>query len=475
MNLKNTDFLKSILFLLFSALLFSCVEEEIREVTLYDKPHTEATASRTDIKFGEIVDFKSTSYKHLTTTWTFAGGSPASSVNPDATVVYSNPGIYDAKLVIKYIDNTIETKLFKIIVKGIDPPLPYGGTAVTIPGTIEAENYNLGGEGIAYHDTEEQNLAVLNGSPRYRTDDGVDVQMGNNINNISYTQAGEWSNYTITVPATGIYDFEFRVASGDAAGGKSIKLQMVNPNTGVATDLGQTGNFPNTGSYNTYISKIVTGVNLTEGQNTFRVLFTGSNTNLDKINIKVSVPAPPIDGVGIFTEKDIVSSNPGIAPPPNGGNMAITIVTTNTNHGTKALWYHFDPAGNGSPQNGFALSHMDLTVSPYNATAYNNLNVAVKSSTPKKVRIRLNTNSGNYWVTLNPGNPAYGMLWDGQWHELVIPFSQILRDGNSAALSTVPAAKSSIKQFTIRTDDSDYSTVPNSFDYYIDDIYFTTN
>ena len=87
MNLKNTDFLKSILLLLFFAMLFSCVEEEIREVTLYDKPHTEASASRTDIKFGETVDFKSTSFKHLTTTWTFAGGSPASSVNPDVTVV----------------------------------------------------------------------------------------------------------------------------------------------------------------------------------------------------------------------------------------------------------------------------------------------------------------------------------------------------------------------------------------------------
>ena len=475
MKNQNTSFMKSIYFLLLFALLSACAEEDIREVKLYDKPSTQATASKTDIKFGESIDFNSISVKNLTTTWTFEGGNPSSSINPSVNVTYNTPGNYEAKLVIKYIDNTVETKKFKINVKGIDAPLPYGGVAVTIPGILEAENYNLGGEGVAYHDTEEINLAVQNGSPRYRTDDGVDVQVGDNVTNISHTEAGEWTNYTIKVPTTGIYDFDFRVASGDAAGGKPIKLQLVNSKTGVASDLGQTGSIPTTGSYNNYVSKIVTGINLTEGENTFRVLFTGGNTNLDKISIKVSVPSPPINGVGIFTERDITASNPGITPPPNGGNMAITVVSNGANHGSKALLYHFDPTGNGNPQNGYALSHMELSSSPYNASAYNFLNIAVKSSTPKKVRIRLNTNSGNYWVTLNPANPAYGMLWNGQWHELVIPFTQLLKDGSGQALSTVVAAKSSIKQFTIRTDDSDYSTTPNSFDYYIDDIYFTAD
>ncbi|WP_415326836.1 carbohydrate-binding protein [Chryseobacterium sp. MMS23-Vi53] len=475
MNLKITYFLKGMLLILFMALSFqSCEREELREVTLYDKPYTEASASATTVNFGGNVDFTSKSFKSVTTTWTFAGGNPSSSINPNVTVAYSTPGTYEAKLVVKYIDNSVETKTFSIVVKGIDAPQPYNGTAVVIPGTIEAENYNLGGEGVAYHDTEAQNLAVQNGSAQYRTDDGVDIQVASAATFINYTQNGEWANYTINVPTAGNYDFEFKVASADTSGGASIKLQQMNQSTGATTDIGQTGSFATSGP-TAFISKTITGISLPQGLNTIRLFFTGAKTLLDKVNVKVSVPPPPINGVGIFTEKSITSTNAGIIPPVNAGNMAITVQTTNTNHGTKCLFYHFDPTGNGSPQTGYALSHMDLTTSPYNASAYNYLNIAVKSNTARNVRIRLNTNSGNFWVTLKPSLPKYGMLWDGQWHELVIPFSDLLKDGTAESLSTVAAAKSSIKQFTIRTDDSDYTAAANSFDYYIDDIYLTVN
>ena len=30
---------------------------------------------------------------------------------------------------------------------------PFSGTPIALPGTIEAENYDKGGEGVAYHDT----------------------------------------------------------------------------------------------------------------------------------------------------------------------------------------------------------------------------------------------------------------------------------------------------------------------------------
>ena len=31
---------------------------------------------------------------------------------------------------------------------------PYGGTARPVPGVIQAEDYDTGGEGVAYHDTD---------------------------------------------------------------------------------------------------------------------------------------------------------------------------------------------------------------------------------------------------------------------------------------------------------------------------------
>lgn len=34
---------------------------------------------------------------------------------------------------------------------------PYGGTAAAVPGTIEAEEFDLGGEGVGYSDTDAVN------------------------------------------------------------------------------------------------------------------------------------------------------------------------------------------------------------------------------------------------------------------------------------------------------------------------------
>src|SRR5258708_1682338 len=51
------------------------------------------------------------------------------------------------------------------------PEAPFGGTAWAVPGKIEFENYDTGGEGVAYHDLE-----AANQGGQYRTGDGVDIQ-----------------------------------------------------------------------------------------------------------------------------------------------------------------------------------------------------------------------------------------------------------------------------------------------------------
>lgn len=37
------------------------------------------------------------------------------------------------------------------------PSLPFGGTPATVPGLIEAEEYDMGGQGVAYNDTTIEN------------------------------------------------------------------------------------------------------------------------------------------------------------------------------------------------------------------------------------------------------------------------------------------------------------------------------
>jgi hypothetical protein len=473
MNFKNYSFLKYIcLISVFGSLLFACSDDDVRTVTLFSKGSTEINASATTIQFGESVEFTSTSNKQLTLNWTFAGGNPATSINPDVTVTYNTPGTYEAKLVIKYIDNTVETKTLTIVVNGIDAPLPFGGSPAVIEGVIEAENYDLGGQGVAYNDTEEDNLAVLSGSATYREDDGVDVEVGTSATAITHTNEGEWANYTVNVSAAGTYAFEFMVASGAPQGGKSVRLQQVNQNTGATTNLGETGNFDNTGGWDVYTAKTISNIVLAEGSNTLRFFFTGADTNLDKVNVVATVPAGPIEGLGVFTERAITATNNGQVPA-NNGNFVITSVS-DAYEGSNAYLYHFDPAGSGNTSTGFALSIMAPTTSPLNAAAYNYYNIALKTTTTKNLRVRMNTSAGNYWVTLNNDTPAYGMARDGAWHMLKIPLTDFKQNGNGAAIT--PNLDKITGCLVMRTDDADYSTygsTAGAFDWYVDDIYFS--
>src|SRR5579859_4524691 len=79
---------------------------------------------------------------------------------------------------------------------------PFGGTAAAVPGTVQAANYDTGGQGVAY------NVASVNGSANsYRTD-GVDLEATTDTgggDDVGWTAAGQWFNYTVNVASAGTY------------------------------------------------------------------------------------------------------------------------------------------------------------------------------------------------------------------------------------------------------------------------------
>ena len=112
---------------------------------------------------------------------------------------------------------------------------PYEGTVRAIPGRIQAQNFDIGGEGEAYHDTSGGNIY---GSANRDTD--VDIRPTEDESgkyNIGYLQAGEWLEYTIEVSA-GTYDVSLRVASALSDGRLELSLgdrtltTVTVPNTG---------------------------------------------------------------------------------------------------------------------------------------------------------------------------------------------------------------------------------------------------
>ena len=63
-------------------------------------------------------------------------------------------------------------------------------TSLVLPGIVQAEDYDDGGEGSAYHDTEPENLGGA-----YRLQEGVDIQsLEEGGLNVGWARAGEWLN-----------------------------------------------------------------------------------------------------------------------------------------------------------------------------------------------------------------------------------------------------------------------------------------
>lgn len=163
---------------------------------------------------------------------------------------------------------------YRIYMKPSIPQAPYQGVAQTIPGTIEVENYDEGGEGVAYHDTND-----LNEGNVYRTNEGVDID-GNETDGyvLGWTQKGEWVEYTVEVENEDSYAFSARVASG--LDGSAFQLHLDGK---AITDI---VTVPNTGDFNAYTNIKGTTSVLTKGKHTLRLAIEGSYVNIDKISFR---------------------------------------------------------------------------------------------------------------------------------------------------------------------------------------------
>ena len=94
---------------------------------------------------------------------------------------------------------------------------PFGAKPGLVPGTVESEDYDKGGEGLGFHDADG-----VNSGGGYRPHDGVDMDACTDTGGgyyVGWTAAGEWLKYTVTAKAAGTYTVDFRV-SAEGAGGR---------------------------------------------------------------------------------------------------------------------------------------------------------------------------------------------------------------------------------------------------------------
>lgn len=153
-------------------------------------------------------------------------------------------------------------------------PAPIGSKPTAVSGTIQCENYDVGGEGVGYHDT-----TAGNASGAYRSDD-VDIENCSDTGSgydISHTAAGEWLNYTVTVATARTYTVGFRVACPSA--GATFHLE-----NSAGTNLTGTIACPNTGGYQTWQTVSAT-VTLPAGFQTLKLVEDTGGYNLNYLTL----------------------------------------------------------------------------------------------------------------------------------------------------------------------------------------------
>jgi len=138
---------------------------------------------------------------------------------------------------------------------------PFFGTATPFPGRVEAENYDYGGPGVAYHDTTS-----FNQGGQYRHNEFVDIEQcsdGGGGHNVGWTEAGEWLQYTVDVKTAGTYDIRFRVATTQSNRAMHLKVD--------GRDVTGRINVPNTGGWQQWQTVTVANIALEAGQRVFRL------------------------------------------------------------------------------------------------------------------------------------------------------------------------------------------------------------
>lgn len=137
---------------------------------------------------------------------------------------------------------------------------------VTLPATIQAEKFNV-------------NVGL---SLETCTDTGGGQ-------NIAYTNNGDYLDYNVSIPSTGTYSIDYRVAS---TMGGTIELQLAdNPSAPVII---HSVTVPNTGGWQTWKTVTVTG-QLPQGNHTLRVFIRKQEFNLNWFKVSLATSSTTIE------------------------------------------------------------------------------------------------------------------------------------------------------------------------------------
>lgn len=150
--------------------------------------------------------------------------------------------------------------------------VPFNDTTASIPGTIYAAKYDLGGEGVAFHDVD-----AVNHGQEYRFD-GVDIATAINITFVGWVATGEWLLYSVDVKKAGLYQVTFHYAAPQAS---ALELEFDGVNRRGNIELPATGDW--------YAFRMLeTKMRLNAGRQKMRLKINQAGFNIAAIHFRIA-------------------------------------------------------------------------------------------------------------------------------------------------------------------------------------------
>jgi chitinase len=211
-------------------------------------------------------------------------------------------------------ETTSTTIALTVTSSGTTTEGPYGGTPAAIPGTILAENYDTGGQGVGY------NVTTVNGTANAYRSDGVDLEKASapaTGNNLGWAAAGQWFRYTVNVSTAGTYTVSFLVAA------ESAIADAFHLSNSAGTNLSGSVAVPDTGLWQTWTTVTAT-VTLSAGTQTLTLNEDAAGWNIDSMAFASSggsctaAPAAPTGLTAAAASSSVIGLNwTAVTPPAN--------------------------------------------------------------------------------------------------------------------------------------------------------------
>lgn len=173
----------------------------------------------------------------------------------------------------KGLSTTITQQIDVIEVQG-----PFNGLPIVIPGIVEAEEYDKGGQGVSYNDSDAENRGAAQSN--FRIDEGVDIGDALGIRAIGWTVTGEWTQYSVNVIESADYDFTIHYSSQNGGGQATLATD--------GSEILSVG-FDATNAWDNYESLKINSIPLNSGEQVLRFTVVNKGFNIDKIEIEKSV------------------------------------------------------------------------------------------------------------------------------------------------------------------------------------------